>query len=244
MDQTSGSSGRIRQIAGVACAAVLAVTAVAAAPRAHAAGPPERPVITTNQTGTHDGYFYAFWQDTGDAALTLRSDGRYSTRWSQVNNWFGGKGWATGGRRTFTYCGTLHSGGNAYLTLFGSTREPYVEFYIVENWGTYRPIGDSMGTLVSLGATYDIYRVRRMSPPGSPQYYTYFSVRQEKRSAGTINTGDHFDAWAAAGMPLGTTMGYMIMATEGYQSSGWSDVTVDSTAGRAPRCAPGPPSTP
>jgi endo-1,4-beta-xylanase len=231
-------------IVGAACAAVVAATGTMLAPPVHAGAPPDRPVITTNQTGTHDGYFYAFWQDMGDASVTLGSAGQYSSRWTEVNNWIGGKGWATGGPRTFNYCGSLNTEGNAYLTVFGYAREPYVEYYIVENWGTYRPVGTRMGTLVSLGATYDIYRTRRMSPPGSPQWDTYYSVRQEKRSGGTINTGDHFDAWAAAGMPLDPTTGYMIMATEGYQSGGSSYVTVDSAGTRPPRCAPGPPSTP
>ncbi|GAB3984328.1 glycoside hydrolase family 11 protein [Plantactinospora veratri] len=164
-------------------------------------------------------------------------------RWSGINNWFGGKGWATGGRRTFTYCGTFHPGGDSYLALFGYTREPYLEYYILENWGSYRPTGTRMGAVTSADGTYDIYRVQRIGTPGTTPYYQYFSVRQQKRSSGTIDTGEHFDAWASVGMNLGTTMGYMIMATEGYQSSGWSDITVETTATRSPRCGTGPSST-
>lgn len=241
---TIGRRGGIRMMVATACATALAVTGAAPAGSAHAETPPTRQVITTNQTGTHDGYFYAFWQDTGDAALTLGPRGHYRTRWSGVvNNWLGGKGWATGGPRTFNYCGTFHPGGNSYLALYGYTTNPYVEYYVIENWGTYRPSGTPMGTVVSEGSTYDIYRTQRGI--GITPYYQYYSIRQEKRSSGTINTGDHFDAWARAGMNLGSTMGYMIMATEGYQSSGWSDVTVDAAATWPPlRCTAGPPSTP
>lgn len=241
---TGGPRGRIRMMVSAACVAVLAIAGTMPATGAHADPPSTRPVVTTNQTGTHDGYFYAFWQDTGDASLSLGPRGHYRTRWSGINNWFGGKGWATGGRRTFNYCGTFHPGGDSYLALLGFTREPYVEYYILENWGTYRPTGTPMGTVVSAGGAYDIHRVQRIGTPGTTPYYQYFSIRQQKRTGGTINTGDHFDAWARAGMNLGTTMGYMIMATEGYQSSGWSDITVDSATTRPPRCTAGPPSAP
>lgn len=235
---TSSPRGRIRLMVSIACTALLTITATAAAAPVHADPAPARPIITTNQTGTHDGYFYAFWKDMGDSAMTLGPKGSYSARWGGVNNWFGGKGWATGGPRTFNYCATFHPGGNSYLALYGYTMNPLAEYYIVENWGTYRPNGASMGTLVSEGSTYDIYRVQR--GVGSTPYYQYFSVRQQKRSSGTINTGDHFDAWARAGMNLGSTMGYMIMATEGYQSSGWSSVTVDGVMAGPSRCVPVP----
>jgi endo-1,4-beta-xylanase len=231
---TIGQRSGIRMMFATACATVLAITGAWPATNAHTGPTPTWPVITTNQTGTHDGYFYAFWQDTGDASMTLGADGHYSSRWSGVNNWFGGKGWATGGRRTFTYCGAFRPSGNAYLALYGYTRDPLTEYYIIENWGTHRPIGTQLGSIVSEGSTYDISRV--LVGAGSTPYYRYYSIRQQKRSAGTINTGDHFDAWARAGMNLGATMDYMIMATEGYQSSGRSDIRVDSATTQPGRC--------
>ncbi|WP_326550989.1 glycoside hydrolase family 11 protein [Micromonospora sp. NBC_01813] len=233
-----GRRGRIRLMVGVACTAILTLLATAPVTNAHAEPAQTRPVITANQTGTHDGYFYAYWKDMGDSTMTLGPQGSYSARWSGINNWFGGKGWATGGRRTFDYCGTLHPGGNSYLALYGYTTSPLAEYYVIENWGTYRPSGTPMGTVVSEGSTYDIYRAQL--GVGSTPYYRYYSVRQQKRSAGTIDTGDHFDAWARAGMNLNATMGYMIMATEGYQSSGWSSVTVNPADTGPQRCAANP----
>jgi len=42
---------------------------------------------------------------------------------------------------------------------------------------------------------------------------------------GTINTGNHFRAWEAAGLKLGR-QNYMVMGIEGQQGSGEADITV------------------
>lgn len=42
---------------------------------------------------------------------------------------------------------------------------------------------------------------------------------------GTINTGNHFRAWEAAGLKLGK-QNYMVMGIEGQQGSGSAEITV------------------
>jgi endo-1,4-beta-xylanase len=236
---------RIRMLAGAACALAMTIAGVTVAGTAHAEA--DR-TLTSNLTGTHNGYYFSFWKDSGNASMTLRADGRYSSSWDRsTNNWVGGKGWATGSRRTVTYSGTYNPGNNnTYLALYGWTRNPLIEYYVVENFGSYNPSSGAtrMGTVTTDGGTYDILRSQRVNAPsidGNQTFYQFWSVRQQKRSSGTITTANHFDAWARAGLNLGTNHAYQVMATEGYQSQGSSDITVrEGTGPTNPTSSPTP----
>jgi endo-1,4-beta-xylanase len=191
--------------------------------------------ITSNQTGTHNGYFYSYWKDTGTVSMTLGSGGNYSVNWNLGSgNFVGGKGWSTGSssRKVNYNAGVWAPTGNAYLTLYGWTRNPLIEYYVVDSWGSWRPPGGtSQGSVTTDGGTYDLYRTQRVNQPsieGTRTFYQYWSVRRTKRATGSnvsITFSNHVNAWSSKGWNLGAHA-YQIMATEGFQSSGRSNLTV------------------
>ncbi|KAK0667695.1 family 11 putative glycoside hydrolase [Cercophora samala] len=182
--------------------------------------------------GTHDGYFYSYWTDgKGSVDYNNGPRGSYKVSWRNVGNWVGGKGWNPGPSRTIAYNGTWNNYNvNSYLALYGWTVNPLVEYYIVEAYGNYNPSAGTtkFRTLEADGGTYDVYRTRRVNQPsiqGTATFDQYWSVRQVKRVGGTISVQKHFDAWTSSGLRLGS-WNYMIMATEGYESSGSAEIEV------------------
>ncbi|MGC4102594.1 glycoside hydrolase family 11 protein [Ferruginibacter sp.] len=189
--------------------------------------------ITQNKTGIHSGFYYSFWSDgtSGIASITLKPNGRYSTQWKNIGNFTAGKGWATGKEnRVIRFSGKFNGGDNGYLALYGWTKDSLIEYYVVENYGNWVPPGaTSLGSFTSDNGTYNIYKTERVNQPsiiGNTTFYQYWSVRTTKRTSGTITFANHVAAWKSKGMYLGKTWDYQIMETEGYKSTGYSDITV------------------
>jgi peptidoglycan/xylan/chitin deacetylase (PgdA/CDA1 family) len=190
--------------------------------------------------------------------MGLQAGGRYTSQWSNgTNNWVGGKGWNPGGPKVVNYSGSYNvdNSQNSYLALYGWTRSPLIEYYVIESYGSYNPAscsgGTDYGSFQSDGATYNVRRCQRVQQPsieGTQTFYQYFSVRSPKKGfgqiSGTITTANHFNFWASKGLNLGNH-DYMVLATEGYQSRGSSDITVsEGTAGNTSSVASSrPPAT-
>jgi len=215
-------------LSSAVCAAALCATGASAQ------------TLTSNSTGTNNGFYYSFWKDSGNASMTLQGGGRYQSQWTNnTNNWVGGKGWKPGNStRSVSYTG--YYGGsnsqNTYVALYGWTRSPLIEYYVIESYGSYNPAscsgGTDYGSFQSDGATYNVRRCTRTNQPsidGNTTFYQYFSVRNPKKGfgniSGTVTFANHANFWRSKGLNLGNH-DYQILATEGYQSSGNSDLTI------------------
>jgi endo-1,4-beta-xylanase len=203
--------------------------------------PSNAQTICSNETGTNNGYFYSFYLSSGSACMTLTDDyggGNYSTSWSlgSSGDMVAGKGWNPGSTSNVVgyNAGEFEPGSNAYLSLYGWSTNPLVEYYVTNNYGEFQPPGSGAtfeGTVTSDGGTYNIYKYQQVNQPsieGTATFWQYWSVRTSQAPLGsnqTITFANHVNAWASHGMTLGT-MNYQILATEGYGSSGASNVTV------------------
>ncbi|WP_127567341.1 glycoside hydrolase family 11 protein [Paenibacillus xylaniclasticus] len=193
--------------------------------------------ITSNQTGTHDGYDFELWKDSGNTSMTLNSGGAFSATWSNINNALFRKGKKFNSTQThqqignisINYAATFNPGGNSYLTVYGWTKNSLIEYYIMDNWGTYRPSGTNKGSFSVDGGTYDIYETTRVNQPsieGTATFKQYWSIRTAKRSSGTISVSEHFKKWESLGMSLGKLY-EVALTVEGFQSNGSADVTTN-----------------
>lgn len=192
-------------------------------------------VITENELGTIDGFDYELWKDYGTTDMTLTGGATFTCNWKEINNALFRVGkkfdctktWEEIGQITIDYGADYYPVGNSYLCVYGWTREPLVEYYVVQSWGNWRPPGAAAIATVEIGdATYDIYETERVNQPsidGTQTFKQYWSVRKGKRSEDTICLSDHFRAWEEQGLKLGKLY-EVALTVEGYQSSGTAKI--------------------
>ncbi|KAJ7340879.1 concanavalin A-like lectin/glucanase domain-containing protein [Mycena albidolilacea] len=204
----------------------------------------------TSISGTNFGYYYTFSAEDGDAVTyTNLDDSEYSIQWNDNSGYFiGGKGWNPGSAQQiyfdlFDITGQLAPRGlNSSLSIYGWTTDPPVEYRIIESLASDVDPAFGLtlqGTVTSDSSVYKIYRTERVNATsimGIATFSQYWSIRQSTRSAGFVTIANHFNAWAAVGMPLGE-LSYQIIATEGHSGGGSGSVEVYTSSKPAGPCA-------
>ena len=192
-------------------------------------------VLTDSMEGRDRDYTYSLWKDHGTTSMTINGDGKFECSWENIGNALFREGIKFDCTKKYKEIGDIsveygvdyQPDGNSYLCIYGWSRDPLIEYYIVESWGTWRPPGaESKGTVKVDGGTYDIYETTRVNQPsidGNTTFKQYWSVRTSKRTSGTVSVTEHFKAWEKFGMDLGKLY-ESCLTIEGYQSSGWAEV--------------------
>ena len=127
--------------------------------------------------------------------------------------------WGNGGKYTqykniyidYNYKRTNNASTNGgFIGVYGWSRNPsasknvekLIEYYIVDDWFNdpqLGPIGTEHGSFQVDGATYKIYTNIQNEEPsidGTKTFTQIFSVRQGRRTYGTISVTEHFKAWS------------------------------------------------
>jgi endo-1,4-beta-xylanase len=170
-------------------------------------------------------------------------------QWSNVGDFTAGKGWQPGSnkcgfidccrlllltvcRRPITFSGSYNPGSSGgSLAVYGWSKSPLVEYYIMEDFPSPPTYGlTQVGTLTSDGSSYTFYKHQQVNQPSivssSSTFEQYISIRSSPRTSGTVTVANHFNAWAAAGLTLGS-LDYQIVSTESYGGgSGSASITV------------------
>ncbi|KAG8626650.1 hypothetical protein KVT40_005595 [Elsinoe batatas] len=162
--------------------------------------------------------------------------GTFSTRWNGNTDVVVGVGWKTGSARPINFKGSYSPGSSrSYLAVYGWINNPQAEYYVVESYGSYNPCGagqsgvKQLGTLQSDGATYTVCTDTRTNQPsitGTSTFKQFWSVRQSKRTSGTVTTANHFKFWQQKGGFANSNFNYQVMAVEAFSGSGSASLTV------------------
>jgi endo-1,4-beta-xylanase len=197
--------------------------------------------LKTYNSGINNGFFWSLWKSdglTGSVNYSNGDAGNYSVSWNMNGNFTCGKGWDSGSwTRVVGYnCGSFSlNGGGGSMAYYGWTRNPLMEYYVNEKWGSHRPAdGASLATISSDGGTYNVYTSWRSNAPsidGTQSFRQIYSTRTSQNSSGenhNITFANHANAWAAAGYGLGSDISpSAILLTEAWgTSNGYCNVTV------------------
>jgi hypothetical protein len=187
-----------------------------------------------NSQGGSGNLAWQIWTNSGTGYLTTFSTPAFSASWGGTGDYLGRLGfeWGNGGK-AYTSYGTITAdvsfkksgsgGGFSYIGIYGWSNNPCVEYYILDDsMGSFpfSPYNSSQkGTATIDGETYKLFSNQTNGTGGSrcnqSSWGQFWSVRQKARQCGTITISDHFKAWDAAGMKLGSMIEAKILVETG-----------------------------
>lgn len=183
--------------------------------------------ITSN--GVKDvgnGYNVEMWRDGNSGNMTVfggKADCAFKASWNNSGDYLARVGYYDGAAtKKYTDLGEIYAvynysksgngGGNySYIGIYGWTKNPLIEYYIVDD--SFTPNGGGMfwnannkGTYTVDGVTYTLKVGQRNNAPsieGNTNFQQIFAVRSSYQTCGTINVTEHFKNWEKLGVRLG-----------------------------------------
>lgn len=184
--------------------------------------------VSTNNVGSFsNGIGYELWNEGGNGgSATFYDDGSFNCQMTGAKDYLCRAGLSFNSDKTHTELGHMKADFKlvksnlsgiqySYIGIYGWTREPLVEWYIVDNTGSDYMPGDWVAQGSSAkkhgvydidGAKYTVYEGDRTSYSidGDNKYFKqYFSVRKTPRDCGTIDITAHFKKWEELGLKMG-----------------------------------------
>jgi hypothetical protein len=174
----------------------------------------------------------------------------FRAEWNNPDDFLGRVGYFWNEGKPYTDYGNLYcdfeftrsangtGGVYSYIGIYGWSKSPMIEYYIVDDWfgnGIIQPVNmgggaAKRGEFTVDGATYFIYQATR--PPGSGNienspnsFLQFFSIRQTRRQSGTISITKHFEEWKRIGLNLGTNMYEAKFLVEAGGGVGWFEAS-------------------
>ncbi|MBO7442918.1 MAG: glycoside hydrolase family 11 protein, partial [Paludibacteraceae bacterium] len=184
--------------------------------------------ITSN--GVKDvgnGYNVEMWRDGNSGGMTVfggKADCAFKANWNNSGDYLARVGYYDGSaKKKYTDLGEIYAvynysksgnggGSYSYIGIYGWTKNPLIEYYIVDD--SFTPNGGGMfwgannkGTYTVDGVTYTLKVGQRTNAPSiegdGKNFQQIFAVRSSYQTCGTINVTEHFKNWERLGVKLG-----------------------------------------
>ncbi|OUM64900.1 glycoside hydrolase family 11 protein, partial [Piromyces sp. E2] len=180
--------------------------------------------VTENdiKVGSINDIGYEIWYQGGENSATFYEDGSFTCSFKKAGDYLCRSGLSFDSTKTHEEIGHLYADFKlikkdtedvdySYVGIYGWSRDPLIEYYVVDNWLSENRPGDWVGEIkhgdfMIDGAEYTVYENTRYNAPsidGETTFTQFFSVRKEARDCGTIDITAHFQKWEELGMKLG-----------------------------------------
>ena len=207
-------------------------------------------------------YGYEMWTEGGNDNLLLwfgpgqGGGAAFRTEWNNAEDYLGRVGFFMDEGKPYTDYKNLYAdynyirsangtgGGYSYISVYGWTKNPLVEWYIVEDWfgegilNSSEILGTCKGDFkTSDGVEYKIYKNTRPAGSGNilgdgEAFPQYFSVRQRANNSpdtpmcGSIAITEHFEKWDTFDdMKMGDELYEVKFLIEAGGGIGWFEAT-------------------